>query len=78
MNTRVLVFYAGMLYADCADLRTYNSLELSQQPEIYNGGYLYRPLLYMDNSGPWYTCDLCPYPEQDVPPQVRMLALLLS
>lgn len=43
--------------------------------KIYDGGYLYYPKA---NIYQWYRCDLTPRQPDDVPKELRALALLLT
>lgn len=66
MSSRILVFYAGMLYGQ------YSHLDFDLE-EIPDGSYI-------RGKNGWYVMQYTAtrIEEQDVPPQVRMLALLLT
>lgn len=68
MSNKLLVFYAGMLYSEHVSYIDTTTADLP------NGSYI------RDQYGRWFVIDYTAViiEEEDVPPQVRMLALLLS
>jgi len=71
---KLLLFYAGLLYG------TYDKWPRKHEiPEVYDGGYVY--CVESGSFGTrdhWYRCDATPYPTDQVPPELRMQALLLT
>lgn len=65
------MFYAGEFIGDysAADRR---AVVIGNQ-DLYNGAYLYAL-----SSHNWYRCDLTPVLIEDVPKELRLLALLMS
>ena len=61
------VFYANQLYMSVEEGRSYQLIE-----EVYNGGYL------IGSSRKWYRCDLTPVLDEDVPKELKTLALLMG
>jgi hypothetical protein len=71
----VYLFYGTQLVAELPAKRLKASHIKSQfGQEIYDGGYLYSPAL----AKPWWRCDATPSLSEDVPPEIRALALLLT
>lgn len=72
MSSRILVFYAGMLYGEYQSTSDFwQDVNVSQ--EVKDGAYL-----YFTQSRRWITDMDGLIPEEDVPPQVRMLAMILT
>ena len=64
------VFYANQLYKSVEVDRDYSLIDLG--PEVYNGGYL------IGSSRKWFRCDLTPVLDEDVPKELKLLALLMD
>lgn len=70
------VFYAGQLLISFEDNASFNNWRRMQPncwPEVYNGGYVYRP-----TDQTWWRMDITPVLIEDVPKEIRMQALLLT
>lgn len=72
---RILVFYAGLLYAD-TDMAELKLLHTTCGSEIYNGAYQY--WVGSHDSRAWYRMDGTPVLLDDVPKELRMLVLLMT
>lgn len=75
MNT--LIFYAGMLYENLSNKTSVPNYVVALPNEIYQGGYIYMPWL-ADERIHWHRCDLTPVLLEDVPKELRALALLYT
>lgn len=77
MKPRIYVFYASLLHSEWSEFPTIDDLG----SEVYNGGWvwvadnwlphsIYRPI-------GWYRPDQTPYPKDQVPIELRAMALLM-
>lgn len=73
----ILVFYAGLLYGEYT-WEEFRNLQVTADPEIYNGGYLYNPIDLRAGVVVWYRMDGTPMLLEDVPKPLRTLVLLLT
>jgi hypothetical protein len=73
--TRAYLFYGNQLVAQLPDEPvTAGYIKNHFGQEIYDGGYLYAPAL----NKPWWRCDATPVLLDQVPKELRALALLLT
>ena len=75
---RIFVFYAGMLHSEWYVFPRLTDLGT----EVYNGSFVlihsqWQPKAIFEEVG-WYRADKTPYPEKDVPAELKLLALLLT
>lgn len=78
MKSRIFVFYAGLLHGEYHIFPSLSGLG----NEVYNGGYVWVKEQWFPHSiweAPgWYRPDRTPCLIEDVPPELRAMALLLS
>jgi hypothetical protein len=81
----VYIFYAGQLIAEVPKNVTVRRFIMENYPpytEIYNGGFIFtRARLIGANSNfdpTWLKMDSTPVLDEDVPPELKMLVLLLD
>ncbi len=67
-----IVFYAGLLYAECAR-EAFRELQVQGDLELYNGGYAYSKELKE-----WYRMDGTPVLDEEVPTNLKAMLLLLT
>ncbi len=79
MSTRILVFYADKLYADCENRMAFDALHIHTNAELYNGAYLYDfRSMEIFQTCPWYRANGTPVLNEDVPKILKLSVLLLT
>ena len=73
-----LVFYAGLLYAECDSSAEFRLLRASCGSEIYNGAYLYFINKYIPGGRGWYLMDGTDVSLSNVPKELLLSVLLLT
>lgn len=74
----IFVFYAGQLHEELASMKDFKHMQVTCDPEIYNGAYVYNPLDIRSGARLWYRMDGTPVLLDDVPKELRLLVLLLT
>lgn len=77
MRKPIAVFYANLLlfqFDSVAEFHTWRRSMVVGNHEIYNGAVVFAPA----DTRPWLRMDLTPMLLEDVPKELRTLALLLS
>jgi len=76
--SKAYLFYGTQLVAELESQETsYQMIRERFGQEIYNGGYAYRPGI-TGSLWKWRRCDMTPCLIEDVPKELRALALLLT
>ncbi len=78
MSKPIIVFYAGLVYAELPTWVEFRLLQTTCNPELYNGGYVFNPNLTWDHSREWYHMDGTPVLLSDVPKELRAWQLVMS
>ena len=78
MTPRIFVFYAGLLHSEWHVFPRLKDLGI----EVYNGAYVrvhtqWLPTSIWEPVG-WYRADKTPYPDEEVPKELRTTVLLMS
>ena len=77
----IIVFYANKVYGQYPEWSDmFREISSVETPEIYNGGFVYvsKPIWPNWVIPGWYTCDGCPYPEDQIDGQLKAWLLLLG